>query len=791
MNLTARQMLAAMPVRRFADGGDATNVVPSWEAGASAGRARAIANGNEAGWLAQVKAAADKYLANPGTAAEAYDAMVKSGIGVQDLLDSGISQATISQALSIPTPEAQKQVNALATTAISSTLAQNPTLASEIASRGAPAIYEQARQFVANLQKDGLTDAERQYMQQVASQQGWGYSDIRAAGIDPSILFAPPAAAAPVTPAPVTPAPVFPAPEPYTPVPVYQPLPAQPDIYAPGEPALDTAFRESAPRTPIPGMPGSYEYTPAASLRPATGAGYSWTPPIVTSRPRSLLSPTLLSYTSPSQQFAQTRATQDQALLAAFRNSGLPQNASNFYSWRNRLRSGEFGTGAAFNPNAFQSAFGSWAATQQPAGGATAQGAAAPIGGVTGYSDIAQGLPGTYNVYGESSGMPYAGTLQPVDLRVMPVAKKDGGEVTSEELRAQMDRIGSQPIPSAPAPQTESRSLLQKLLSLDTPQDMTAGETALDIAAGFAPGIGTAQGARDFERARRERDMLGMGLSALSMVPVVGGAVKAARKAGKARQLLDEIPTAAQAPRLPEVGNPVNFVQLRQSGATTADLRQLEQGFREHQSGVQSVQELIDTATRVDPVFQGSVRDVADSVGGTYLSGPVKSEKSIVDKLSRKGGTAAGIPDPIRATILVENNAQAEEAVRQLARQYPVIDEGWQRIPGNNYIDRKLAVQFTGPGGERLLGEIQINTPPMQQAKDSVGHKLYEIERKLIQNYGSRGRMPPQEFILHEQTVQAASDLYRDAATRVDPSILEQIAEKRARGGYIGRSGRL
>jgi len=267
--------------------------------------------------------------------------------------------------------------------------------------------------------------------------------------------------------------------------------------------------------------------------------------------------------------------------------------------------------------------------------------------------------------------------------------------------------------------------------------------------------------------------------------------VRAARKAGKARQLLDEIPTAAQAPRLPTVGSPVRVGELRQSGATPADLRQLEQDFKTHQSGVQSVEDLVNTAARVDPVFQGSVRDVASSVGGTYVPGPPKSAESIVDKLSRKGGTAAGIPDPIRATILVENNAQAEEAIRQLGGQYPIIDEGWYRVPGNNYIDRKLAVQFTGPGGERLLGEIQINTPPMQQAKDSVGHGLYEIERKLIQNYGSRGRMPPEEFIRHEQTVRAASELYRDAATRVDPSILEQIAEKRARGGYIGRLGRL
>ncbi len=434
MPMNARQMLAGLPVRRFAEGGDASNVIPEWQAGQSAGRARAIANGTEAGWLAQVKASADAYMARAdiGTAAEAYDAMIRSGIGIQDLLDSGVSQETINKALAVETAPEQKAVNTLTQRALTSTLAQNPTLASEMASRGSEAIYAQARQFVENLQKDGLTPEERRYMQQVASQQGWGYSDIRAAGIDPNILFEAPAAAAPVTPTPVTPTPtpVFPQPEPYTPVTVYDPEKfarenAGADLYKKGEVALDTAFRESAPRTEIPGMPGAYEYTPAAKLRPATGAGYSWTPPVVTSRPRSLLSPTLLSYVSPSQQFAQSRASQDQALLSAFRQSGLPQNASNFYSWRNRLRAGEFGAGAAFDPAAFQSAFGSWASTQAPgaatqAPGTTAQGAA-PIGGVTGYSEI-------------------AGGIQPIDLRTLPTFA-DGGEATS--ARGMLERLKS------------------------------------------------------------------------------------------------------------------------------------------------------------------------------------------------------------------------------------------------------------------------------------------------------------------------------------------------------------
>ena len=524
MNKSAQQLLAELPVR-MADGGEATEIL-------SAGRRRAAESGNEADWLNNVAQAANKWLSNPGTAAEAYDAMVKSGISVKDLVDSGISRDVISSALQVKTPEEQKNVNQVALNSMTATLSQNPTLATEIGSRGAQVIYSQARQYVANLQQDGLTEAERDQLQRIASAQGWGFGDIRAAGLDPMLLFGT-APTKPKVPAPPTgtggiPPGVLP---PGVLPPVYGPITPQPDIYAPGQPALDTAFRESAPRTAIPGMPGAYEYTPAAKLRPATGAGYSWTPPVVTSRPRSLLSPTLLSYVSPSQQFAQARATQDQALLGAFRESGLPQNASNFNTWRNRLRSGEFGTGAAFDPTAFQSAFGSWASTQAP--GTTAQGSApGSVGtGVTGYSEIASGL-------------------QPIDLRRLPTATfAHGGEVSSARRMLEQvkkpEGFAEGGMPTTGPEQTESRSLLDRLgrfISLDTPQDMSLGETAADIGMGFLPGVGTAQGARDFERARRDEDILGMALSAASMIPVAGGAVRAARSIGKASKAVDVLP---------------------------------------------------------------------------------------------------------------------------------------------------------------------------------------------------------------------------------------------------------
>ena len=81
-------------------------------------------------------------------------------------------------------------------------------------------------------------------------------------------------------------------------------------------------------------------------------------------------------------------------------------------------------------------------------------------------------------------------------------------------------------------------SYVDKSMQLDQPE-MTGTETAADIALGFAPGIGTAMGFRDFERARRADDKLGMGLGILSMIPVAGGAVRAAGKG--VNRIIDEL----------------------------------------------------------------------------------------------------------------------------------------------------------------------------------------------------------------------------------------------------------
>jgi hypothetical protein len=429
VNQSARQMLAGLPVQ-MAEGGEVYDPM-------SAGRRRALESGQEAGWLQNVANVANTWLANPGTAAEAYDAMVKSGIGVKDLLDAGISQDSINMALRIETPEEQKAVNQAALTALTSTLSTN--LASEIGARGAEAIYQQARDYVANLQQGGLTPQEQDELRRVATAQGWGFADIRAAGLDPSLLFSQlPQEEKPVPlapPRPTAPPGGLPGGQPYTPVTVYDAdqfarEQGGADLFAKGEPALDMAFRNSPPRTVSP-VTGQYMYTPAAQLRPATGAGWSWTPPVVTSRPRELLDvgPTA----SASQQYAQSRQQQDSALRNAFAGANLPMSGANTYYWQSRLRGGDYSPGGTFDQDRFAQDFQSWAASQ--GSGTSGMASSSQMG-----SAIDQNQQ-MYDEFGNPMQMQSANPLAMAPkmfLGMAPQMFADGGEANAREL---LDRL--------------------------------------------------------------------------------------------------------------------------------------------------------------------------------------------------------------------------------------------------------------------------------------------------------------------------------------------------------------
>ena len=131
------------------------------------------------------------------------------------------------------------------------------------------------------------------------------------------------------------------------------------------------------------------------------------------------------------------------------------------------------------------------------------------------------------------------------------------------------------------------RDRASRFTSLDTPQDSDLADTAIDIGAGFLPVVGTAQSARDFERARREGDKLGMGLAGVGMIPFVGGATKLvgrARKADKVADALRSVPEASNAARVIESAAQETPEALagfgKKSEREAARQKQIEKGLR-------------------------------------------------------------------------------------------------------------------------------------------------------------------------------------------------------------------
>jgi hypothetical protein len=172
----------------------------------------------------------------------------------------------------------------------------------------------------------------------------------------------------------------------------------------------------------------------------------------------------------------------------------------------------------------------------------------------------------------------------------------------------------------------------RQLTSLDQPQDADAGQMTVDIAAGFTP-LQYPQAARDFERARRESDPLGMGLATLAAVPVVGGVAKAAnvaRKADVAAERAEAFLTAQRNAAKPvsegglglrpentpmERAEAMGFVTPGYHG-TTGNIRNFEKQYRGFTTGAESAKRADFAASKpqvaVGYSFLGEGREAAD-----------------------------------------------------------------------------------------------------------------------------------------------------------------------------------
>jgi hypothetical protein len=176
-NYSARDMLL-----RMANGGSVgvatsalNNIVPTY------GKNNATA----ADLLAAEQRILGEIAADPSSwdPAVAYNAILESGVTIEDALAAGVKQSTID---AIFTSGAPLPVTAFSTpSTVTSAYESAP-----YAGQDMQPFYNQAQNYVSGLMADGVIDEnERREAQTLATQGGYTFQDILAAGVDPSILF--------------------------------------------------------------------------------------------------------------------------------------------------------------------------------------------------------------------------------------------------------------------------------------------------------------------------------------------------------------------------------------------------------------------------------------------------------------------------------------------------------------------------------------------------------------------------------------------------------------------------
>lgn len=200
---------------------------------------------------------------------------------------------------------------------------------------------------------------------------------------------------------------------------------------------------------------------------------------------------------------------------------------------------------------------------------------------------------------------------------------------------------------------TELRRRLEQMINLNQPQNPDAIDVVADIGASFVPGVSQAQAVRDFERARREGDTVGMGLSTLGGVPLIGSIAKTAnvtRKAGKLQDIAENAmrtgrmsPTTAselaEAERLADaqaIAKQVGLNARKAEGANKLLLKSLESDnldFRhdDAREAIERMRGLLQSRTQQNNPMQDRLKTAyqySNSIGGmTKPDAPMSSNQ--------------------------------------------------------------------------------------------------------------------------------------------------------------------
>jgi hypothetical protein len=117
--------------------------------------------------------------------------------------------------------------------------------------------------------------------------------------------------------------------------------------------------------------------------------------------------------------------------------------------------------------------------------------------------------------------------------------------------------------------------------------------------------------------------------------------------------------------------------------------------------------------------------DLEGELGVTFRNPGLKDIDKATEKMQRKAYTSSKeMTDISRGGFVINKAEDADAIVARLGRDSEILDEGWAFTP-EGYFDRKVLVRT--PNG--IVSEVQIWSPKLIEAKDKIGHKLYERMR--------------------------------------------------------------
>ena len=317
-----------------------------------------------------------------------------------------------------------------------------------------------------------------------------------------------------------------------------------------------------------------------------------------------------------------------------------------------------------------------------------------------------------------------------------------------EQVAAALEWLGSNANP---------RERFRRMISLDQPQDSDAADVAIDIAAGFTP-LQYPQAARDFTRAKRENDPVGMGLATLAAVPVVGGVARVAGKARKADIAAERVEALSTAQR--NAAKSVSEGGLGLRPDNTPMERAAAMGFEPdnplYHGSLHDIERVNlgkgDPGAFVGQGFYTTPSPEDASLNYASIYGPdtsAKIERGIdsTDKDLRRisGALSKGKLSPARAEVLLRETGTGQN----LGAVYPLVV---RRGKEANMVERGKSA-FIAPGEQ--YDEVAGEYLPTENAS------AWQDAFQVFQDYGVD---PPEELILLMQEGGTLDDIWETVA---------------------------